>query len=71
VYCGGEPVEESCARFIRGSFTGTDPDHPGMIGAARDGTLFLDEIGEFGLDLQPKLLRFLVWSSEVCPIGAC
>jgi DNA-binding NtrC family response regulator len=52
----------------RGSFTGADRDHAGMIGAARDGTLFLDEIGELGLDLQPKLLRFLE-SSEICPIG--
>jgi DNA-binding NtrC family response regulator/tetratricopeptide (TPR) repeat protein len=52
----------------RGSFTGADRDHPGMIGAARDGTLFLDEIGEMGLDLQPKLLRFLE-SGEICPIG--
>src|SRR6185436_20067644 len=52
----------------RGSFTGADRDHPGMIGAARDGTLFLDEIGDLGLDLQPKLLRFLE-SSEICPVG--
>ncbi len=52
----------------RGSFTGADRDHAGMIGAARDGTLFLDEIGELGLDLQPKLLRFLE-SSEICPLG--
>src|SRR5437870_3588399 len=48
--------------------TGADHDHPGMIGAAKDGTLLLDEIGELGLDLQPKLLRFLE-SGEVCPIG--
>jgi transcriptional regulator with PAS, ATPase and Fis domain len=52
----------------RGSFTGADRDHPGLIGAARDGTLFLDEIGELGLELQPKLLRFLE-SGEICPIG--
>ncbi len=43
----------------RGSFTGADRDNPGLIRTARDGTLFLDEIGELGLDLQPKLLRFL------------
>ena len=52
----------------RGSFTGAERDHAGMIGAAQGGTLFLDEIGELGLDLQPKLLRFLE-SSEICPIG--
>jgi DNA-binding NtrC family response regulator len=52
----------------RGSFTGADRDHVGMIGAAQGGTLFLDEVGELGLDLQPKLLRFLE-SNEICPIG--
>jgi DNA-binding NtrC family response regulator len=52
----------------RGSFTGAERDHPGLIGAARDGTLFLDEIGELNLELQPKLLRFLE-SNEICPIG--
>ena len=61
-------LESQLFGYRRGSFTGADRDHPGMIGAARDGTLFLDEIGELGLDLQPKLLRFLE-SSEICPLG--
>jgi DNA-binding NtrC family response regulator/tetratricopeptide (TPR) repeat protein len=61
-------LESQLFGYRRGSFTGADRDHPGMIGAARDGTLFLDEIGELRLDLQPKLLRFLE-SGEVCPIG--
>src|SRR5262249_41658883 len=52
----------------RGAFTGADRDHAGLIRAARDGTLFLDEIGELGLDLQPKLLRFLE-SGEIAPLG--
>ena len=52
----------------RGAFTGADRDHLGVVRAARDGTLFLDEIGEMGLDLQPKLLRFLE-SGEISPLG--
>jgi DNA-binding NtrC family response regulator len=52
----------------RGAFTGADRDHAGLIRSAREGTLFLDEIGELGLDLQPKLLRFLE-SGEISPLG--
>jgi DNA-binding NtrC family response regulator len=52
----------------RGAFTGADRDQVGLIRTARDGTLFLDEIGELGLDLQPKLLRFLE-SGEIAPLG--
>ena len=52
----------------RGAFTGADRDQLGLIRAARDGTLFLDEVGELGLDLQPKLLRFLE-SGEISPLG--
>ncbi len=52
----------------RGAFTGADRDYAGLVRAAREGTLFLDEIGEMGLDLQPKLLRFLE-SGEISPLG--
>ena len=52
----------------RGAFTGAAEHFPGVIRAAAGGTLFLDEIGDTGLDVQPKLLRFLE-SSEVHPIG--
>jgi len=52
----------------RGAFTGADRDYAGLIRSARDGTLFLDEVGELGLDLQPKLLRFLE-SGEIAPLG--
>jgi transcriptional regulator with PAS, ATPase and Fis domain len=52
----------------RGAFTSADRDNPGLIRAAKGGTLFLDEIGELGLDLQPKLLRFLE-SGEISPLG--
>src|SRR5258708_7685708 len=52
----------------RGAFTSADRDNAGLIRSAKDGTLFLDEIGELGLDLQPKLLRFLE-SGEINPLG--
>ncbi len=63
-----ELLESQLFGYRRGSFTGADRDYPGLIRAARDGTLFLDEIGELGLDLQPKLLRFLE-SGEISPLG--
>jgi len=52
----------------RGAFTGAHDASPGVIRSAAGGTLFLDEIGEIGMDLQPKLLRFLE-SSDVHPLG--
>ena len=63
-----ELLESQLFGHRRGAFTGADRDNPGLIRSARDGTLFLDEIGELGLDLQPKLLRFLE-SGEICPLG--
>jgi transcriptional regulator with GAF, ATPase, and Fis domain len=43
----------------RGSFTGADRDHKGLVRAAQGGVLFLDEIGDLELGLQGKLLRVL------------
>jgi transcriptional regulator with PAS, ATPase and Fis domain len=63
-----ELLESQLFGYRRGAFTGADRDNPGVIRSARDGTLFLDEIGEMGLELQPKLLRFLE-SGEICPLG--
>ena len=54
--------------YKRGAFTGAQDAFPGVIRSAAGGTLFLDEIGEIGLDVQPKLLRFLE-SSDVHPLG--
>ena len=51
-----------------GAFTGAATDQPGVIRAAAGGTLYLDEIGDLGLDVQPKLLRFLE-SGEIQPLG--
>ncbi len=54
--------------YRRGAFTGAVHDAKGLIREAEGGTLFIDEIGELGLDLQPKLLRFLE-SGEIQPLG--
>ncbi len=64
----GHLLESTLFGYRRGAFTGADRDNPGLIRAAAGGTLFLDEIGELGLELQPKLLRFLE-SGEIAPLG--
>jgi transcriptional regulator with GAF, ATPase, and Fis domain len=63
-----EMLESQLFGHRRGAFTGAERDNAGLIRSARDGTLILDEVGELGLDLQPKLLRFLE-SGEICPLG--
>ena len=54
--------------YRRGAFTGAVQNAKGLIREAEGGTLFIDEIGELGLDVQPKLLRFLE-SGEIQPLG--
>lgn len=54
---------------VAGAFSGAGRGAPGAVLANRGGAVFLDEIGELGLDLQPKLLRFLQ-SHEVQPVGS-
>lgn len=61
-------VESQLFGYRRGAFTGATDSFAGVIRSAAGGTLFLDEIGELGLDVQPKLLRFLD-SGEIQPLG--
>lgn len=62
VNAGGLPaglVESELFGHEKGAFTGAQQRKRGLVEEADGGTLFLDEISEMGLDLQPKLLRFL------------
>jgi len=53
----------------KGSFTGANEAHTGLLEQADGGTLFLDEIGEMPPELQVKLLRALE-TRQVKPIGS-
>ncbi|MEP6914430.1 MAG: sigma-54 dependent transcriptional regulator, partial [Acidobacteriota bacterium] len=61
-------LESQLFGYRKGAFTGADTAFPGVIRSAAGGTLFLDEIAEVGIDVQPKLLRFLE-THEIHPLG--
>ena len=52
-------VESVLFGHRKGSFTGADKAHEGLIAEAHGGTLFLDEVGELPLAAQKSFLRIL------------
>jgi DNA-binding NtrC family response regulator len=71
VNCGALPetlLEAELFGSVRGAYTGSDRDRPGLFRLAHAGTLFLDEVGDMSLAMQAKLLRVLQ-ESKVRPLG--
>ncbi|HJX36404.1 MAG TPA: sigma-54 dependent transcriptional regulator, partial [Dehalococcoidales bacterium] len=71
VHCGAIPdnlLESELFGYEKGSFTGADHQHIGLLESAESGTIFLDEITEMSTALQSKLLRFMQ-DGEVRRIG--
>ncbi|MEL6187931.1 MAG: sigma 54-interacting transcriptional regulator, partial [Myxococcota bacterium] len=69
--CTNQPrdlIESSLFGHVKGAFTGATGARSGAFERAHRGTIFLDELGEFGLELQPKLLRVLE-SRQVQKVG--
>ena len=72
INCVGIPetlLESELFGHVRGSFTGANRDHSGLLERAHRGTLFLDEVCEMGLRMQALLLRFLE-TGEIQRVGA-
>jgi DNA-binding NtrC family response regulator len=72
VHCGAIPdnlLESELFGYEKGSFTGADHQHPGLLESAEGGTVFLDEITEMSTALQSKFLRFMQ-NGEVRRIGS-
>jgi DNA-binding NtrC family response regulator len=55
--------------YVKGSFTGAERDHDGLLHQADGDTLFLDEIGDISRDLQRLLIKALE-EGQYLPIGA-
>ena len=72
VHCGAIPdnlLESELFGYEKGSFTGADHQHLGLLESAEGGTIFLDEITEMSTALQGKFLRFMQ-NGEVRRIGS-
>lgn len=69
--CTNQPkdlIESALFGHVKGAFTGATAPRAGAFERASNSTIFLDELGEFGLDLQPKLLRVLE-AKEIQKVG--
>lgn len=62
-------LESELFGHVKGAFTGADKDKIGLFEAADNGILFLDEIGDYDLNTQVKIMRFLE-NKTIIPVGS-
>ena len=65
----GDQAMSTLFGHVKGAFTGSTGDRPGLLKAADGGILFLDEIGELGPDEQAMCLR-AIEEKRFLPVGA-
>jgi len=65
----GDGAMSALFGHVKGAFTGSVGDRPGLLRQANGGVLFLDEIGELGTDEQAMLLRALE-DKRFLPVGS-
>ena len=66
---GGDLAKSALFGHTRGSFSGADKDHAGLLKEADGGMVFLDEIGELPLEAQALLLK-AIEEKTFRPLGA-
>lgn len=72
INCGAIPadlLESELFGFKRGSFTGADHHHEGLLMSANGGTVLLDEVAELPMVMQVKLLR-VIQEGRLRPLGS-
>src|SRR6204780_3132545 len=62
-------IERELFGYVKGAFTGANPNKDGLMSMAEGGTIFLDEVGELPVDLQAKMLR-AIQEKEIRPVGS-
>ncbi len=62
-------LESELFGYIKGAFTGADNNKKGLFEEADGGILFLDEIGDYDLNTQKKIMKFIE-DKTIRPVGS-